>query len=494
VSGCPGRRRFAPTIAAALLALLARPAGAQASTRGDSLAAGGAAARLVAAADSAPVLRWSLAEFIGQVGRLNLDYAAQAFNVPIAQAQVSVAHLYPNPTLAWGTAFDVSGERQATNYDLTLSESLLLGGKRGARTDVARYQLGAAEAQLADFLRTLRATAATAYADAIHAEQVYARKRRTAEDLSRLVTLNAHRFAAGDIAEIDLAQSRVDAAQARAARLAAANDLQTARLALTGLLTPRPVDTLVAPMLPPEAVPLATIGPDTPLSPDLLVPTPVTLAGPGLASTPGVPAGIDVDSLALAAAAARTDIVAARELREAASAGVRVARGDRWPDLGLSVGGTYYTLGTSTIDPTPIFSALSLGISVPIPFSNLTHGEYEAAARTAAQANVTLQSTAWKAAIQVRQAWVSLQSALAQLGEFTGGALVDAERVRRAKLYSYEHGSASLLDVLVAEQTANDLYDSFYDAQQQYLHALIGLAQATDTWSWVLASDSTQAH
>jgi hypothetical protein len=48
-------------------------------------------------------------------------------------------------------------------------------------------------------------------------------------------------------------------------------------------------------------------------------------------------------------------------------------------------------------------------------------------------------------------------------------------------------GSASLLDVLTAEQTANDVYLASYDAQQQYAHALIGLGQATDTWSFVYA-------
>jgi outer membrane protein TolC len=63
--------------------------------------------------------------------------------------------------------------------------------------------------------------------------------------------------------------------------------------------------------------------------------------------------------------------------------------------------------------------------------------------------------------------------------------LLDAERVRRAKLYSYQHGSASLLDVLTAEQAANDVYIASYDAQQQYGHALIGLGQATGTWSLV---------
>jgi cobalt-zinc-cadmium efflux system outer membrane protein len=94
-------------------------------------------------------------------------------------------------------------------------------------------------------------------------------------------------------------------------------------------------------------------------------------------------------------------------------------------------------------------------------------------------------SAEWKAAIDVRQAWTAYRPAIAQVAEYTGGMLIDAERVRRAKLYSYQHGTASLLDVLTAEQTANDVYIASYDAEQQYEHALIALGQATGTWSFV---------
>ena len=103
----------------------------------------------------------------------NLDYAAQAFNVPIADAQVSVAQSLPEPSLAWGAGLDVSGEHQATSYDVSLTQTILFGGKLHARTVSRASNCAAATAQLDDFLRTLRGTAATAYVDAVHAEQVY---------------------------------------------------------------------------------------------------------------------------------------------------------------------------------------------------------------------------------------------------------------------------------------------------------------------------------
>ncbi len=501
--------------------------------------------------DSEPLIRLSLSQYVAAVGQRNLEYAAQAFNVPIADAQLSVAHLYPNPTISGGVG--IAGKQQPTSYDLSLTQTILLGGKRGARTDVARDQLAAAKAQLDDFLRTLRGTAATAYLDALHAEQSYLRKRRTSDDLDRLVVLNQRRVAAGDIGEIDLVQSRVDAAQFHAQLVAAANEVRASRLTLAALLGPQRTDTLVAPAAPLELSPPAGGAPDLPMKGQngacpngarecsardtaefgLQLPPaghaeatgaggppsqlPVTALpsstagdtllgglrapptrGPQVISPPppGAPRAVvsvapplDVDSLVRAAVASRPDVIAAQRLRDASIAGIHLAHDDRWSDVDLTIGTSYFTPGTNFIDPTPQYGGLNFGISLPIMLSDFTHGEVAAAEYTAKQSDKTLQSVVWKAALDVRQAWAGYQAAVAQLDQYTSGVLLDAERVRRAKLYSYQHGSASLLDVLTAEQTANDVFLASYDAQQQYGHALIGLGQATGTWSIVYATD-----
>jgi cobalt-zinc-cadmium efflux system outer membrane protein len=216
----------------------------------------------------------------------------------------------------------------------------------------------------------------------------------------------------------------------------------------------------------------------------LLAPPPPAAAN-ALSGPAALRGPLDVDSLTRVAVASRPDVVAARRLADAATAGVRVAHGDRWSDVDLTLGTSYFTRGTSVIDPTPNFSSLNLGVSFPIPLSNFSHGELLGAQYTQKQAATAVQSAEWKATIDVRTAWAAYQSALVQVAQYSAGILLDAERVRRAKLYSYQHGSASLLDVLTAEQTANDVYLASYDAQQQYAHALIALGQATGDWSFV---------
>src|SRR5579859_4123093 len=72
--------------------------------------------------------------FLHEVEHSNLDYAAQRYNVPIAEAQVTAAKVFPNPTLLGGSSFDVSHEKQATTYASGVTQTILLGGKIRART------------------------------------------------------------------------------------------------------------------------------------------------------------------------------------------------------------------------------------------------------------------------------------------------------------------------------------------------------------------------
>jgi cobalt-zinc-cadmium efflux system outer membrane protein len=69
-----------------------------------------------------------------------------------------------------------------------------------------------------------------------------------------------------------------------------------------------------------------------------------------------------------------------------------------------------------------------------------------------------------------------------QYAQYSTDMLADAEKVREARLYSYKAGSASLLDVLAAENTLSSVYLAYYIAISSYANALVSLEQASGMW------------
>jgi len=395
----------------------------------------------------------SLPEFVAAVERSNPELAAQRFDVSIAAANLRQARRFPDPALSFGVSTVKETELAkglASTRDVGLSQTIVLGGKRSSTIAVGRGQLGASEAHLDDARRSLRATAANAYIDALLFEQAYDRKRQTAADLDRLVAANERRLAAGDVGEVDVLQSRVEALQFRNELRAAEADVQVSRLAMTLLLAPQRTDSLIAPA--------ARL--DVALD------------------------SLNVNQLVATAIARRSDVIAARRQRDAARSGIRLASANRIPDVDLAVSGLYSGASTNEIAPTPAFQSVAVSLSLPLTLSRLTNrGELDAAQYAEAQAEAMVTAVAWRAEIEVRQAFVQVQSASRQAAAYTSQVLRDAERVRDARVFSYQRGAATLLDVLTAQRALNDVYSASLEADAAYRRALVRLAEVVGDWS-----------
>ena len=397
----------------------------------------------------------SLRDFLAEVAASNLDYAAARYNVPIAEAQVMIARVFQNPTLSGGTAgrdiTDRGDQKEPANNDLGVAQTLELGGKRRKRVAVAQANLAQAAATLEDFYRTLRGNAATAFVDALTKRRIAEEQRRSATALDQLVDANRKRLEVGDIGEIDLTQSRVDALQLHAGQLAAESDAQVAAIALEQLLGRR--------------VTLAAAGPIVPVG---------NLEAP--------PRSFEPAALVEAALQRRPDVTAARRALESARAGVEVARAMAVPDLNL--GFTYQDNERSRNDvaPAPAFSSVGLAVSLPVPLFNHYRGELEAARQTAAQAEATLRGAELHVTVDVRQALARYRLANQRAAQFQGGALDDAAEVFKAKWFSYQHGAATLLDVLNAQRAENDVRVDYLNALDERAKALIGVEQAAGIW------------
>ncbi|MEO9233593.1 MAG: TolC family protein [Polyangiaceae bacterium] len=397
--------------------------------------------------------KFHLAGYLSAVALGNLEIVAQRANVSLATAQIEVARVFPDPQLTAGLyQYDVTQRANPTASVVALNVPLQIGGQRGARVDLANAELSAAQSDLEDFLRVLRANAAGAYVDAIHAQLVLDRREQTAQDLEKLVAVNEQRFRVGDIGESLLLQSRVEARQSRADVLNAQGGVSEATFAVYGLL---------------GAGARNWMGRSVEFEGDLK-----TMAD----------RSFDAKSLVDKAIALRPDLRAAKRRVNAAERQIDLAKANRVIDVGVGASWQHNFAVNDTTSPLPSSDFLGLTATVPLPFSRLYHGELNVAYATQSQ-NVAIEKSAEvRVEAEVRSAIARYQAAAARVQLYTGGVLADADKVLEKTLYNYTRGGATLVEVLVAQHTDNDVYLAYYDALSDVSHALVSLEEAIGIW------------
>ena len=401
---------------------------------------------------AAPVPGIAYKPYLAEVGRSNLELVAQRASVTIADAQIGVAHIFSDPTLTAGlTSIDVSGKGAPTSTTLGLGYTVELGGKRSARIAAATSDAAAARADLEDFSRNLRASATGSFIDCLYAQLVLDRKQQTLARLEKLVGINQERLRAGDVGKVALTQSRVEAQRFRGEVLSAEADVEAANLAL--------------------ALYLGDAGKATRAK--------ITAAGDLKIKA----RAFDVEALVARARNNRPDLLSRRRAAESANARVDLSKANRWVDVTLNVGWqhSFKTSATGAF-PGPAFDALAATMSVPMPLSKVYRGELDAALATEAQGRATVQALELKIDVEVRQAALRYKAAVDKIGLYTGGLLTDAEQVLDATLYNYQRGGATLLEVLEAQRTLNDVDLSYYEALAEHARALVALEQVVGMW------------
>lgn len=396
--------------------------------------------------------RLSFAGFIEEVRQRNLELVAQRHAVSVAEAQIAVAKVFPDPVLSGGLAqVDISGQSAPLMSTLGVTLPVELGGKRAGRVALARGEVGVAQAELGETWQRLRAAAATAYIDALAAQLVVERKRHTLASLERLVAVNEKRVQSGDVGDVALLQSRVECQRYRAEVLGADADARAARLALWTFLNRPALQDGGLPELPP-------------LDGSLSI----------------APRQFDGARLLQAAEHERPDVQVRRRTSEAAGARVALAGRNRWIDVSLNV--SWQRSLFSDPFASPQYDALSAMLSLPLPLSRMYRGELTAAEHAAQQAAAQVEATALRAAVEVTQALVRYRAAVERLSLYPQGMLNDAEHVHTAMLYSYQRGGASLLEVLAAQRTVDEVSLAYADALAEHARQLIALERAAGIW------------
>ncbi len=378
----------------------------------------------------------------------NLEYASEKLNLPVARAGVTAAKVFNDPNLSVSYFNNENNSlRMGEGVEVELSKTFSFG-KRGANISLARSESELAETLLADYFRNLRADATIAYLEALKQQELYEVKENAFENIRTLAESDSIRFSMGQIREVDATRSHVEAGILRNELLQAETELRNVCSNLNFLAGTSGMDTL--------------FHPDAELRMD--------------------PRDFILADLVAAASEGRTDLVVALKNREVAARALKVARRERNTDVDLSIAVSRNARVYNEEAPAPPFTGVTAGIAVPLKFSNFNKGAVRAARYREQQAEIRYKQALLQVQTEVMRAYRNYQSKAEQVGHFENGLLRKAREVMDGKIHSYNRGEVSLLEVLDAQRTYDDIQARYIETLFDYSSALVELERSAGIW------------
>ena len=380
----------------------------------------------------------------------NGELAAGRLDIERARARMRQAGLRLNPTVefeyATGRLTGTPGEYETS---IGLAVPLELGGKRQRRIDLARAELEAAEAEIADRERRLTSEVRASYAEALAA----LRELRITENLND-IDLQTTRFVQarvneGESAPIEVSLLKVEVDRLRSRRALLEGRLKTSLLKLK-ILSGMSADELLR------------------LREDLDTPV-----------LPQPPASLDAAiEIALRN---RPDLRLARLTEEVARAGLRLARAESAPQVTPF---TKYAVGRSVFDDTPAGpftnrdKSLSFGVSVGLPVFNRNQGGKAEAALAISQAQKRREFSEQLVRSEVASAYQRYQAAQLAVGTYNEGVIARSNENIRSIRAAYQIGEFRISDLLAEQRRLSDSQREFTEALTEQYRALADLQAA----------------
>ena len=390
----------------------------------------------------------SYRQYMEKVVEGNLEYAAERLNVNVSEAEVTAAKVFNDPNLSVSYFNNENNSLQmGEGVEVELSKTFTFG-KRSAGIALARSENELTKALLADYFRNLRSEATVSYLEALKQYELYKVKENAYENIRQLAESDSVRHFLGKIMEIDATQSRLEAGILHNELLQADAELQNAFSNLNLLTGTFAHDTLFQPQA------------------DLRISSRDFIMADLLSN----------------AVENRADLVAALKNKEVASRALKVARRERNTDVDLSVAVSRNARVYNEEAPAPPFTGVTAGIAVPLKFSNFNKGAVRAARFREQQAETQYQQALLQVQTEVMQAYRSYQSLTEQVSHYENGMLHAAREVIDGKIYSYNRGEVSLLEVLDAQRTYDDVQAQYIETLFNYSAALVELEKSAGVW------------
>ena len=355
----------------------------------------------------------------------NPDLAAAQWDIDIARGGRQQAGLIPNPV----ASVDVEDTRRdSRTTSIKLSQALELGGKRGARIEVAERAQDAAALTLEQRRNALRADVIAGFYGALRAQERLELAQRSLALAERGLVVAKGRVTAGKASPVEATRAQVQLSEIRL-------EFNRAQIGLSDAYRSLAASTGSA-------------------APDFQSVAAQRQSSPPLPATAQLLARLE-----------QTPELRLAELQiQQSEASVGLEKAQRIPDLDVSIGSQYDAGVRERVN--------LVGVSMPIPLFNRNQGNVLAASRRADQARDLRNATELRLRTETRQALDLWQTANTELQAFNQQILPAAQSAVDSATRGFEMGKFNFLDVLDAQRT-------LIAARTQYLAAT---AQATDAW------------
>jgi cobalt-zinc-cadmium efflux system outer membrane protein len=413
-------------------------------SRDETRLASGVELRLVSTTDIYETI--DFAGYLNLVVQNNLGFLAAKFDVGIAEAMAHSERVFPDPELTVHFFENDEGNMfLGRGIGLELDYELELGRKRRSRIRLAKSEAEMARILLAAVLADLRAEAAIAFLESQKELRMLELKLESYEAMKQLHQFDSLRFRLGEIPEIEFLQTRLETAQLQNEVFEQEAVLKSAMAALNELAGRDPV---------------------------LLLRPQSTLSKPGTREyLLGMLLEIALDN--------HVDLAAVMQQKQITRDELRLTRAERAIDLGLNFA---YDLRAESGHRENFFSTVSVGVTIPLRFSNTNRGTIHAAQFAVDQAEVEYRAMELEIKRDISQAFFAYEGLQKQVIRFESGMLDDARRIFDGEMFSYKNGETSLLEVLIARRTYNEVSKEYIDALFEYASSAVELNRASGIW------------
>lgn len=382
--------------------------------------------------------------FIDSVMNNNQAYCAEKLNVPISEALYKASKAIQNPSLSatYGNNSDWK-KQMGQSVELEVSQPITFG-VISARKQVAKNEAKIASTNLDDYLLNLKAEASVSFIEALLARDLSQIAYQTYQNMQRLSSGDSVRFVKGDISEYDMLQTRIEARMAQQDYLSAVaaynNNLVTLDLFAGN-------------------------------------PTRGTKAIEGQLANPGK--DYTIAELTEIALMHRPDLKSAQQSVSLAESQARLVKRERLPEVEVSLGMSINSEVRNEIAPAPKYTGYTAGISLPLPFSNANKGNIKASQLSIQQSQLQAEALENQMVSEIMQALNNYHMAQRNAKTYTEELIHDAEKILQGRIYAYQRGETSLIEVLAAQETYNDVRKNYAEALSQCMTAWIELQKVT---------------